>query len=266
MYPQVSSQPPSPDTTRLVDGMTRNELCGKYQKKIVMLARRLASRIPDSVGITKEDLASYGAIGMLEAFDHYDETQNIKFSTYAEYRIRGSMLDALRASDTMSRRRRTLARRIQDCSNSLAHKLGREPSAEEVASAMEMNLDTYWQAGSKTAQVTLLSMDQAADDGDEGLSLAETRVRAPGRDVLQLMLDQGSRDELKQAIMELPERTRQCVLLYYGRNLTLTEIAKVFDLTPSRISQILSDARRRLRHRLEQLEQEETEPALKEAQ
>ncbi len=259
MYPQAQSQPPSPDATRRVDGMTRHELCGKYQKKIVMLARRLASRIPDSVGITREDLASYGAIGLLEAFDHYDEGQNIKFSTYAEYRIRGSMLDALRANDTMSRRRRTLARRIQDCSNGLAHKLGREPTAEEVAEAMEMDLDDYWKAVSKTAQVTLLSMDESGEDGDEGLSLSETRVKDTGRDVLQLMLDQGARDELKQAIMELPDRSRQCVLLYYGRNLTLTEIAKVFDLTPSRISQILSDARRRLRSQLEQVEPSDDE-------
>ena len=251
MYPRASTQPVSPDAARMVDGMSRHELCTKYQKKIVMLARRLASRIPDSVGITREDLASYGAIGLLEAFDHYDETQNIKFSTYAEYRIRGSMLDALRANDTMSRRRRTLARRIQDCSNGLAHRLGREPSAEEVAAAMEMDMETYWQAVNKTAQVTLLSMDEKTDDGDEGLSLGETRVRDSGRDVLQLMLDQSSRDELKQAIMQLPDRSRQCVLLYYGRNLTLTEIAKVFDLTPSRISQILSDARRRLRSQLE---------------
>jgi RNA polymerase sigma factor for flagellar operon FliA len=248
-----------PDTTRLVDGMTRHELCEKYQKKIIMLARRLASRLPDSVGITREDLASYGAIGLLEAFDHFDESQNIKFTTYAEYRIRGSMLDALRANDTMSRRRRTLARRIQDCSNHLAHKLGREPVAEEVAQAMDMDMDSYWQAVNKTAQVTLLSMDESSDDGDEGLSLGETRVQAPGRDVLQLMLDQGSRDELKQAIMALPDRSRQCVLLYYGRNLTLAEIAKVFDLTPSRISQILSDARRRLRCQLEQAERGEAE-------
>ncbi len=256
MYPQTSKQTESPDVGRMVDGMTRHELCGSYQKKIVMLARRLASRIPDSVGITREDLASYGAIGLLEAFDHFDETQNIKFSTYAEYRIRGSMLDALRASDTMSRRRRTLARRIQDASNGLAHKLGREPTAEEVAEVMDMDLEAYWQAVSKTAQVTLLSMDESTDDED-GLSLGETKVTDEGRDVLQLLLDQSTREELKAAILELPERTRQCVLLYYGRNMTLTEIAKVFDLTPSRISQLLSDARRKLRHQLETKEQDE---------
>ncbi len=261
MYPQTPRQPPIPDAARVVDGLSRHELCRKYERKIVLLARRLAARIPDSVGLSREDLASYGAIGLLEAFDHYDESQNIKFSTYAEYRIRGSMLDALRATDTMSRRRRTLARRIQNASNSLAHRLGREPEAEEVAQAMEMDLETYWKAVSKTAQVTLLSMDEGSDDED-GLPLSETHVRAPERDVLQLMLDQGARSELKQAIMELPDRSRQCVLLYYGRNLTLTEIAKVFDLTPSRISQILSDARRRLRS---QLEQGAEDPAEKES-
>jgi RNA polymerase sigma factor for flagellar operon FliA len=104
--------------------------------------------------------------------------------------------------------------------------------------------------------VTLLSMDESTDDED-GLSLGETKVTDEGRDVLQLLLDQSTREELKAAILELPERTRQCVLLYYGRNMTLTEIAKVFDLTPSRISQLLSDARRKLRHQLETKEQDE---------
>ncbi len=252
MYQQARSTPTQPAPDRLVDGMTRADACVRYQNKIIMLARRLASRLPDGVGVTRDDLASYGAIGLLEAYDHFDETQDIRFSTYAEYRIRGAMLDALRAGDTMSRRRRTLARRIQDASNKLAHKLGRQPRAEELAAAMDMDMDRYWKAVSKTAQVTLLSMDQTDDDGDEGLSLGETRVRSEGTDALQHLLDNATRQELKQAIMGLPERTRQCVLLYYGRNMTLAEIARVFDLTPSRISQILSDARRRLRAQLEQ--------------
>ncbi len=252
MYQQTSSPVTTPEPGRVVDGMTRAEACERYQKKIVMLARRLAARLPDGIGITREDLASYGAIGLLEAYDHFDETQDIRFTTYAEYRMRGAMLDALRAGDTMSRRRRSLARRIQNASNNLAHRLGRQPRAVEVAATLDMDMETYWKAVSKTAQVSLLSMDEKNDDGEEGLSLGETRVRAEGRDALQRLLDNGSRQELKQAIMGLPERTRQCVLLYYGRNMTLADIAKVFDLTPSRISQILSDARRRLRAQLEQ--------------
>ena len=247
MYRETPSTATAPPEGRTVDGMTRAQICAAFQRKIVLLARRLAGRIPEGIGLTREDLASYGAIGLLEAFEHFDETQAIKFSTYAEYRIRGAMLDALRARDTMSRRRRTLAKRIRETSNMLAHRLGREPLPEEAAAAMDMDLDSYWRAMDKTAPVSLVSMDDGNDDEDEGLSLAETRVAAKGEDALQLLLDQATRDELKQAIHELPERSRHCVLLYYGRNLTLAEIAQVFDPTPSRISQILSQSRRQLR-------------------
>jgi RNA polymerase sigma factor for flagellar operon FliA len=231
--------------------MTRPEACATFQPKILMLARRMSARLPDGIGVTREDLASYGAIGLLEAFDHFDETQNIKFSTFAEYRIRGAMLDALRAGDTMSRRRRTLARRIQDASNALAHQLGRDPLPEEVAADLDMDMETYWSSVGKTAQVSLLSIDDREDGEEEGLSLGETRVFDPEADVLQRLVDRSTRAELRAAIQGLPERSRQCVLLYYGRDMTLVEIAKVFDLTPSRISQILSDARRRLRGHLD---------------
>ncbi|MFH1466005.1 MAG: FliA/WhiG family RNA polymerase sigma factor [Pseudomonadota bacterium] len=251
MYRDASIQPPPPDASRRVDGMTRAEACATFQPKILMLARRMAARLPDGVGVTREDLASYGAIGLLEAFDHFDETQSIKFATFAEYRVRGAMLDALRAGDTMSRRRRTLARRIQDAHNALAHRLGRDPIPEEVAGELGMDLETYWESVGKTAQVNLLSMDEREEGSDEGLSLAETRVADPEQDVLQRLVDHSARAELKRAVLTLPERSRQCVLLYYGRDMTLAEIGRVFDLTPSRISQILSDARLRLRGRLD---------------
>ena len=251
MYRDATAQPPLPDTTRRVDGRTRAEICAEFQPKIVMLARRLAARLPDGVGVTREDLASYGAIGLLEAFDHFDSTQNIKFATFAEYRIRGAMLDALRAGDTMSRRRRSLARRIQDASNALAHRLGRDATPEEVAGDLGMDMETYWASVDKTSQVNLLSMDERDEGADDGLSLAETRVADPQQNVLQRLVDAGARAELKRAVQALPERSRQCVLLYYGRDLTLVEIARMFDLTPSRISQILTDARRRLRGHIE---------------
>jgi len=233
-----------------VDGLTREETCAKYQRKILFLARRMASRIPAGIGITCEDLASYGALGLLEAFDNFDEEKSIRFGTYAEYRIRGAMLDSLRASDTMSRRRRTLANRIQDAAHQLTMELGRAPNPEEVADQLEMDLETYWDALDRTSQVSMVSMDERWGDDEEGLSIAETRMPASGTDVLELLSQQNLRDELQRSIHALPERTRQCVLLYYGRNLTLAEIAKVFDLTPSRISQILSGARKRLRKTL----------------
>ncbi len=103
----------TPTGGRRIDGMTRQEACLHYQGKVLLLARRLAERLPRDSELQLGDLVSYGAIGLLEAFDRYDGTRNILFSTYAEYRIRGAMLDALRSNDTFSRRRRQLCKRIE---------------------------------------------------------------------------------------------------------------------------------------------------------
>ena len=238
---------------RLVEGLTRDQVCHKYQGKVMLLARRLAERLPPDASMQYEDLVSCGAIGLLEAFERYDEKRAIQFSTFAEYRIRGAMLDALRSNDSFTRRRRQLANRIADATESVRREVGREPRPKEVAHRLEVDLETYWSAVDRVQPISMVSIDAAADDEDEGRSLLETLVHGPTDTADRRMVITEVKGHLRVAIADLPERHRQCVLMYYGKEMSLAEIALVYAVTPSRISQILSDARRKLRKKLDRV-------------
>ncbi|MED5369497.1 MAG: FliA/WhiG family RNA polymerase sigma factor [Myxococcota bacterium] len=236
---------------RRIDGMTRNECCVHFQGKVQLLARRLMERLPDDSGVEMGDLISYGAIGLLEAFDRYDGSRNIQFSTYAEYRIRGAMLDALRAGDTFSRRRRQLARRVESATVDLRKRLGRPAEAQEIADELGIELEDYWIAMERVAPISHVSLDSQTGD-EESRSLSE-QLFDPDAELPDRPMDvDWLRGELQTAIGELPERERHCILMYYGKELSLAEIALVYEVTPSRISQILSKARGRLRKKLSQ--------------
>lgn len=234
---------------RRIDGMTRNQACVHFQGKVTLLARRLSERLPDDSALDLGDLISYGAIGLLEAFDRFDGSRNIQFSTYAEYRIRGAMLDALRAGDSFSRRRRQLAKRVDDAASVLRKRLGRDAEPQEIADHLGVDLEDYWSAVERVAPHTHLSLDAQVGDS-EGRSLSEQLF-----DPDAVLPDRGLdvdwlRGELADAIQELPERERHCVMMYYGKELSLAEIAAVYEVTPSRISQILTKARGSLRKKL----------------
>lgn len=238
---------------RRIEGQTREEICRKYQRKILLLARRISERLPPGCEFGGEDLASFGAIGLLEAFDRYDDERDILFTTFAEYRIRGAMMDALRASDTFSRHRRQLSRRILEATNKLTHTLGRRPDPTEVAEHLDMDLDTYWRAMDRILPVSHVRIEEReSQDGEsEGRSFAETISDDTYTDAFSGILQEEARDSLREAVQNLPERKRECILLYYGRDMNLAEVAEVFDITPSRVSQILSEARKDLRKALD---------------
>lgn len=238
-------------TGRRIDGMTRQEACLHYQRKVMLLARRLSERLPRDSELGLDDLVSYGAIGLLEAFDRYDGARNIQFSTYAEYRIRGAMLDALRSNDTFSRRRRQLAKRIRVAVDEVRQTEGREPNPQEVADRLGIDLEEYWHAVDRVAPISMVSLDGSAPtDDEEGRTLLE-QIENPHSPLPDHDLDVSDlRDQLKLAVRALPERERHCVLMYYGKELSLAEIAEVYSVTPSRISQILTAARSRLRKKL----------------
>ena len=238
---------------RRIEGQTREEICRKYQRKILLLARRISERLPPGCEFGGEDLASFGAIGLLEAFDRYDDERDILFTTFAEYRIRGAMMDALRASDTFSRHRRQLSRRILEATNKLTHTLGRRPDPTEVAEHLDMDLDTYWRAMDRILPVSHVRIEERdSQDGEsEGRSFAETISDDTYTDAFLGILQEEARATLRAAVPSLPERKRECILLYYGRDMNLAEVAEVFDITPSRVSQILSEARKDLRKALD---------------
>ncbi len=246
-YNQVKS---ARSTEPRIDGMTRNETCLHYHNKVVLIARQLSERLPPGASLLAEDLASFGAIGLLEAFDRYDESRGIRFSTFAEYRIRGAMLDALRTTDPFPRRRRQLARRIEHATTTLRKELGGEPEPSQVAEVLGISLEDYHAAVDRVKPISHVPIDSPVGDDDESRTLIE-QIAGPMRDDPSLRMDMTEiRNRLKAAIQALPEKQRHCVMMYYGKNMNLAEIAAVYEVTPSRISQILSQARKSLQKKL----------------
>lgn len=238
------------DDTRRVEGMTRDEVCRRFQPKVMFIARRLHERLSSELQIPLDDLAAVGAIGLLEAFDRFDPARGIQFTTFAEYRIRGAMYDALRENDAFSRRRRQLSKRVQAAADEIRRTEGRNPSASEVAQRLDIGLDEYHSTMDRTKPVSLVPLDAPVGESEESGRLLSERLADPTAGALSGMVRREVKDALKAAIAELPDRQRQAVMMYYGSELTLAEIAAVFDVTVSRVSQILSEARERLRRKL----------------
>jgi RNA polymerase sigma factor for flagellar operon FliA len=231
--------------------LDREKTYQQYLPRIRLIARRISDRIPPGSSITLDDLKSCGAIGLLEAIERYEPERDILFSTFADYRIRGAMIDALRAADEMSRYRREKAKELEATQLALAHKLHRKAKDHEVAEALNLPLEQYHKLQSNLRNITHVSLDSREDGGDDSRSLLETIANVSSDDPVLTLLSREMHQQVRDAIDELPDRSRECVLLYYGRNLTLAEIAAVYELTPSRISQILRSARIELKQSLQ---------------
>lgn len=227
---------------RTVEGMTRDEVCKRYAKKVLLVSRRVWERLYADGSVGLEDLASLGAMGLLEAFDRFDPGRGIKFSTFAEYRIRGAIYDGLRENDVLSRRRRRLSNEIEEAEARLERSLGRRPTVEETASHLGIGVEEVWAAKDAPFRV-----DGKGEEGRSPLDLlVSPDAETPGDRIVAHEL----RAALKKAILELPERQRMVVVMYYAKEMQLTEIAAVLEVTASRVSQILSESRASLRKKL----------------
>lgn len=229
---------------RTIDGLTREAACIEFQPGILRVARKLWTHVRDDAGVTLDDLVSFGVVGLLEAFDRYQDGHGIPFVTFAEYRIRGAMLDALRTMDTFTRRRRDTARRLRAAETQVRELHGREPAAGEVAAAMGASMEEYWLAVDVATPVALVPIDDEMD--------ADGFIRAANEpnedeDAPARIAQAEAQIALRRAIQGLPQRERQVVLLYYARDMNLAEIGEVLAVTPSRICQVLAAARGKLR-------------------
>lgn len=212
---------------------------------------RMSILLPET--LEYDDLVSAGSIGLIDAVERYDPARNVKFSTYAAYRIRGSILDFLRSNDTVSRGTRDRIRDIKAACAELEEKLGKPPSEDEVAGALGISIDELHEALEKASVARMLSLDRpsAADlspDDDAGGALIDT-IRDP--DAPDLMAESAeTRDILKQALDALEEHEKLVISLYYYDGLTLKEIARIMKLTESRICQLHGKAIFKLRLQL----------------
>lgn len=227
----------------------REELIREYTPLIKFIAQKIAIRLPSNIEL--DDLISSGVIGLMDAIEKYDPTRDNKFKTYAEFRIRGAILDELRAQDWVPRSVRDKAKLLDRTVSDLEAALGRQASDEEVASKLNMTLEEFFELVNQVRPVSVLSIDEIASfsnvDKKSLMSLLEdVKVANP---FIQLNL-KSVKDVITGAIEELPERQRLVLSLYYYEDLNLKEIGKVLRVTESRVSQLHAQAISRLRQKL----------------
>lgn len=213
----------------------RDELIQRGLPIVRRLAFRLARRLPPNVDVG--DLIGAGTEGLLKAIEAYDASNPARFETYAESRVRGAILDELRSQDSLTRHGRRQMGDVARAMRKLEATLGRAPEEQEVAEAMQMELDVYRKLTENLARGPALA-NLGALDPDDVAGNADSAVELEHREL---------KEQLSAAIQRLPERTQQVLGLYYQEECTLAEIGEVLGVTESRVCQILGDATARLR-------------------
>jgi RNA polymerase sigma factor for flagellar operon FliA len=216
----------------------RDRLIVHYAPLVKYVAGRMSVGIPTS--IDHEDLTSAGIVGLMEAISKFEPGRGYKFETYAANRIRGAILDDLRAMDWVPRSVRTQARRVEETLQKLQEDLGRTPADEEVAADMGVSVRKLRSIYSRISSVLFVSLERLLTLGEMSgkLSLVETLADSQAEDPVSYVEAEEMKSLLAQAIGRLPERERTAITLYYYEGLSLTEIAQVVGLSQARISQM----------------------------
>lgn len=227
-----------------------SELLAQHAPLVRRLALQLIARLPASVEL--DDLIQVGMMGLLDAAEKYQDDQGAKFETYASQRIRGAMLDELRANDWVSRGLRKASRGVSMAVRAQEQKLGRAPTESEIAQAMELPLPAYQQLLQEIHGCQLVYYeDFERGDSESGESSFLDRQdhgdKVLADEPLTRLLQGDFRRQLVAAIGRLPEREQLLLSLYYEEELNLREIGAVLDVTQSRVCQLHSQAINRLR-------------------
>lgn len=225
----------------------RDALIMLHMRVVRYIAGRMAIHVPSNIEM--DDLVSWGIMGLLDALDKFDHRQDIKFSTYASIRIRGSIIDQIRSLDWAPRSLRSMARKVGAAKEKLWHERGQEPSAEDIANELgtteEHVEDTIAQL--QTAQILALDNYLPSDDDSQDGRKADITSNASAPNPSRLAEESERQEQIVQAILQLPDQQQQVLNLYYYEELTLKEIGLVLNVSESRICQIHSAAMKRLR-------------------
>ena len=229
----------------------RDRLIVTYAPLVKYVAGRLGSGLPAHVD--DEDLVSYGLLGLIGAIERYDPERDVKFETYAIARIRGAIIDELRALDWVPRSVRSRARDIERAIGELEAKLGRVPSDEEIAGKLGLTTEELDESLSEISRSSIAALDELwtiSGSGGDQVALIDTIEDTDAPDPQGALSQVELREAIADSIARLPEREKLVVTLYYSEELTLREIGEVLGVTESRVSQLHTKAILRLKARL----------------
>ena len=235
--------PPAPVT------YSKDDLLKRFAPLVRHVVERVATTLPRNVD--HEDLYSAGVLGLLDAHAKFDTSKGVKFETYAVWRIKGAVLDQLRALDWVSRSMRRKARNLDGVTRKLDQKLGRAASEDEVAREMKMSRGDFYRLLDHVRGAVLVSLDETRAGEDQELStLADHLPDTSLPDLEARLEEQQTRVVILKTLDQLPEQERLVVALYYYEHLTLKEIGRALGISESRVSQVHTRAMMRLRLRL----------------
>lgn len=226
-------------------GQTRDDLVLQYCDLVKYAALRLLSRLPNSVQF--DDLFNAGVIGLMDAIEKFDHSLGIQFETYAKIRIKGAMLDEIRAMDWIPRSLRQKSNELEKTLMALEQKLGRSPLDEEMASELGLSIEEYYKLLCESKSISLVPEDiyELLRENNSGRCLT-----TESEDLFQQAYQQELRQHLSEAIATLPRKEQTVLSLYYHDELTMKEIGVIMGYTESRISQIHTKTVLKLRTRL----------------
>jgi RNA polymerase sigma factor for flagellar operon FliA len=234
--------------SEVINEERRERLILEHLPQVRLIARRIQERLPENICL--EDLISTGVLGLISAIDNFDPEHGVKLKTYAEYKIRGAILDSLRGLDWAPRQRRRQAKQIEAAIASAEQRLQRCPTEEDVAEQLEISIEEYHEWLVEIRGLNIASLEYAGGENN--------------KDLLHYIPDESDhlpsalleRSELERLLAEgiggIPQIEQTVLSLYYHEELTLREIAQVVNLHESRVSQLKSQAILRLRTNLAQ--------------
>lgn len=228
-----------------------NTLIKKYMPLVSFHVQRISVGLPKSV--SREELNSLGMIGLYDALERFDPKRDLKFDTYASFRIRGSIIDGLRKEDWLSRGTREKTKKIEATIEKLEQKMMRNVTVQEIADDLDLSIDEVYSTMNEHFFANVLSIDEQLNESDEKegptFAIRDNKTEIPEEKVMKDELIQ----EMASMIETLNDKEQLVLSLFYKEELTLTEIGQVMNLSTSRISQIHSKAIYKLRHSLEKV-------------
>ncbi len=229
----------------------KEQIVLEHAPLIRYIVNRIAVRLPSHIDL--DDLHNTGVIGLMDAIDKYDPDKNCKFKTYAEFRIKGAILDQLRSLDWVPRSVRQKSRRLERAYGEVEQRLGRSASEEEVADSLGLQIDKFHELLNQVRGISLVNLEEirgSSPDGDRNGSFADIVEDVHSENPFASLKLQEMKEIIGDTISTLPEKERLVVSLYYYEDLNMKEIGGILGITESRVCQIHTKAVLRLRSKL----------------
>jgi RNA polymerase sigma factor FliA len=227
----------------------KDEIIVEYAPLVKFIAQKIASRLPANIEL--DDLISCGVIGLMDAISKFDPNRDNKFKTYAEFRIRGAILDELRSQDWVPRSVREKSKQLEKAYAKLEREFGRPATDDEMCEELQCSVEEFHELLNKSKSVSLLNIDDSAtfNKGDKKLMMGLLEHRRSSNPYAAVNYKK-AQSIIKDGIKSLPEKQRLVLSLYYFEDLNLKEIGQVLDVTESRVSQLHTQAIMKLKAKL----------------